>query len=129
MLGISIARNKKLEDVFYRLHLIEAYGTGMPKIMEAYKEYGLEPHIEISDNAFKITLPNTNAAVKETKVKLTENEQAVLSVQKEGIKSRPEIQKALGFSQTTTIVAIAALLDKGLIIKVGNGNKTKYKLV
>ena len=129
LLGISIARNKKLADVFYRLHLIEAYGTGMPKIMEAYKEYGLEPHIEISDNAFKITLPNTNAAVKETKVELTENEQGVLSVLKEGIKSRPEIQKALGFSQTTTIVAIAALLDKGLIIKVGNGNKTKYKLV
>ena len=128
LLGISIARNKKLADVFYRLHLIEAYGTGMPKIIEAYREYGLEPHIEISDNAFKITLPNTNAAVKETKVELTENEQGVLSVLKEGIKSRPEIQRALGFSQTTTIVAIAALLDKGLIIKVGNGNKTKYKM-
>ena len=128
LLGISIARNKKLADVFYRLHLIEAYGTGMPKIIEAYREYGLEPHIEISDNAFKITLPNTNATVKETKVELTENEQGVLSVLKEEIKSRPEIQKALGFSQTTTIVTIAALLDKGLIIKVGNGNKTKYKM-
>ena len=128
LLGISIARNKKLADVFYRLHLIEAYGTGMPKIMEAYKEHSLEPHIEISDNAFKITLPNTNVAVKETKVELTENEQGVLSVLKEGIKSRPEIQKALGFSQTTAIVTIAALLDKGLLIKVGNGNKTKYKM-
>ncbi len=129
LLGISIARNKKLADVFYRLHLIEAYGTGMPKIIEAYREFGLEPHIEISDNAFKITLPNTNAAVKETKVELTENEQGVLSVLKEGIKSRPEIQKALGFSQTTAIVTIAALIDKGLIVKVGNGNKTKYKIV
>ena len=129
LLGISIARNKKLADVFYRLHLIEAYGTGMPKIIEAYREYGLEPHIEISDNAFKITLPNTNAAFKEIKVELTENEQGVLSVLKEGIKSRPEIQKALGFSQTTAIVTIAALLDKGLVVKVGNGNKTKYKIV
>ena len=129
LLGISIARNKKLADVFYRLHLIEAYGTGMPKIIEAYREYGLEPHIEISDNAFKITLPNTNVTVKGTKVGLTENEQGVLSVLKEGIKSRPEIQKALGFSQTTTIVTIAALIDKGLIAKVGNGNKTKYKVI
>lgn len=40
-LGISIARNKKLADEIYRLHLIEAYGTGMPKFMEAYKEYGI----------------------------------------------------------------------------------------
>ena len=129
LLGISIARNKKLADVFYHLHLIEAYGTGMPKIMEAYKEYGLEPNIEISDNAFKITLPNTNVTVKEIKIKLTENEQGVLSVLKEGVKSRPEIQKALGFSQTTTIVTIASLIDKGLIVKVGNGNKTKYKVI
>ena len=52
----------------------------------------------------------------------------MLSVLKEGIKSRPEIQKALGFSQTTAIVTIASLLDKGLIKKVGNGNKTKYKM-
>ena len=129
LLGISIARNKKLADVFYRLHLIEAYGTGMPKIMGTYKEYGLEPNIEISDNAFKIILPNTNTTFNETKQVLTENEQGVLSVLKEGIKSRPEIQKALGFSQTTAIVTIAALLDKGMIIKVGNGNKTKYKIV
>ena len=74
-------------------------------------------------------MPNTNAAFKEIKVELTENEQGVLSVLKEGIKSRPEIQKALGFSQTTAIVTIAALINKGLIAKVGNGNKTKYKIV
>ena len=129
LLGISIARNRKLADVFYRLHLIEAYGTGMPKIMEAYKEYGIEPYIEISDNAFKITLYNTNTTVNETTYKLTENEQGILTVLKDGIKSRPEIQKALSFSQTTTIVTIAALIDKGLITKVGNGNKTKYRIV
>ena len=129
LLGISIARNKKLADVFYRLHLIEAYGTGMPKIMGTYKEYGIEPNIEISDNAFKITLPNTNTIVANIKHELTENEQGVLAVLKQGIKSRPEIQKALGFSQTTAIVTISNLIDKGLIVKVGNGNKTKYKVV
>ena len=101
----------------------------MPKIIEAYKEYGIEPYIEISDNAFKITLYNTNTTVNETKYKLTENEQGILTVLKDSIKSRPEIQKALSFSQTTTIVTIAALIDKGLITKVGNGNKTKYRIV
>ena len=60
---------------------------------------------------------------------MTENGQGVLSVLKEGIKSRLEIQKALGFSQTTTIVTISSLIDKGLIVKVGNGNKTKYKVM
>ena len=37
MLGLSVCRNPKLAAVFYRLDLIEAYGTGMQKIMKAYK--------------------------------------------------------------------------------------------
>ncbi len=35
MEGISVCRNQDLANVFYRLHLIEAYGTGMEKIMTA----------------------------------------------------------------------------------------------
>jgi len=31
MLGISLARNENLANIFYRLGLIEAYGTGIPK--------------------------------------------------------------------------------------------------
>lgn len=37
MVGISVCRNQNLANVFYRLHLIEAYGTGMGKIMRAYE--------------------------------------------------------------------------------------------
>lgn len=37
MVGLSICRNQNLANVFYRLHLIEAYGTGIGKIMKAYE--------------------------------------------------------------------------------------------
>ena len=60
-MGISVCRNTKLANVFYRLELIEAYGTGIIKIMEAYEGTGMTPQIEASDNAFKIILPNLNA--------------------------------------------------------------------
>ena len=40
MMGISVCRNIKLANVFYRLELIEAYGTGMLKIQEAYSGTG-----------------------------------------------------------------------------------------
>ena len=60
MMGISVCRNIKLANVFYRLELIEAYGTGMLKIQEAYSGTGKAPKIETSDNAFKIILPNLN---------------------------------------------------------------------
>ena len=43
MMGISVCRNIKLANVFYRLELIEAYGTGMLKIQEAYSGTGKNP--------------------------------------------------------------------------------------
>ena len=67
MMGISVCRNVKLANVFYRLELIEAYGTGMLKIMEAYSGSDVTPKIETSDNAFKIILPNLNVSVKQKK--------------------------------------------------------------
>ena len=62
MLGISVLRNPHLANVFYRLHLIEAYGTGMLKINECYADSSVKPQVEVSDNAFKIVLPNRNAS-------------------------------------------------------------------
>ena len=61
MMGISVCRNKKLANVFYRLELIEAYGTGIQKIMNAYQDQFIKPEIKVSNNVFKIILPNTNA--------------------------------------------------------------------
>ncbi len=59
-LGVSMLRNQNLANVFYRLKLIEAYGTGILKMNESYDEYLKKPEISVSDNAFKIVLPNTN---------------------------------------------------------------------
>ena len=66
-MGISVCRNTKLANVFYRLELIEAYGTGIIKIMDAYEGTGMTPQIETSDNAFKIILPNLNASPEHAK--------------------------------------------------------------
>ena len=59
-LGVSVLRNQRLANVFYRLHLIEAYGTGILKINESYDGCDVKPLIETTSNAFKITLPNCN---------------------------------------------------------------------
>ena len=69
-MGISVCRNPQLANVFYRLQLIEAYGTGIKKIMDSYFGKWKQPSIICSNNAFKIVLPNTNAGqiVKENSV-------------------------------------------------------------
>lgn len=55
--GISACRNEKLANFFYRLHLVEAYGTGIPKIYKEYSAFASEPQITVGKGTFKIMLP------------------------------------------------------------------------
>lgn len=55
--GRSKLRNKGIAAVFSYLHLIEGWGSGIPKILEEAKEYGLrEPELIDMDGAFRINL-------------------------------------------------------------------------
>lgn len=60
--GISVLRNRKLAEVFHRLKLVEAYGTGIGRIYGLYEECPEQPQIKLTANTFKIILPNRNAA-------------------------------------------------------------------
>lgn len=131
MLGISIPRNENLANIFYRLSLIEAYGTGMPKIMRSYNEHKIKPCIEITDNAFKITLPNVN--FKDSSIKPFEpyidNEQAIIETLKtEGYATRKLIEDRLSISQSLAVKLLRQLVDKEIVEVIGKGKNTKYKL-
>lgn len=131
LLGLSVCRNPKLAAVFYRLKLIEAYGTGMPKILKAYEGSGLEPRIEVTSNAFKITLPNRNTAIKETyPVDDTQksNEERILAfAQANGHIARSDAQVLLDISQATANRILKRMVAGGLLYQEGSGRKTHYK--
>ena len=130
LLGLSVCRNPKLAAVFYRLKLIEAYGTGMPKIIKAYAGSGLEPKIEVTSNAFKITLPNRNAVKKETNVAdmPRSNEERILSfVESNGHIVRSDVDVLLDVSQATANRILKRMVADGLLYQDGSGRKTKYK--
>lgn len=133
MLGISVARNKSLANVFYRLTLVEAYGTGMPKIIRSYADHREKPQIEATDNAFKITLPNINK-MSETfeiaeKTLLSENEQIVMALfENNDFIVRKDVEAALSLSQSMAVRVLKRLADKGVIRAVGGGRKTRYVL-
>lgn len=59
-LGASRIRNPKLADVFYKLRLIESYGTGIYKIMHCYMKNNEKPKFETAKGVFRTTLPNIN---------------------------------------------------------------------
>ncbi|MGM9680155.1 MAG: RNA-binding domain-containing protein [Eubacteriales bacterium] len=130
LIGLSVCRNPKLAAVFYRLKLIEAYGTGMPKIMKAYEGSGLKPKIEVTANAFKITLPNRNFAVKETAVSNApkSNEDRILAfIESNGHIVRSDVDALLDVSQATANRILKRMVADGLIYQDGSGKKTKYR--
>ncbi|MDV0445500.1 hypothetical protein MmiAt1_10830 [Methanimicrococcus sp. At1] len=151
-LGISVTRNRNLANIFYRLTFIESYGTGIPKIMHNYNGYENKPQIEATNNAFKITLPNTadendtatgvsakpqnkNAAQDKTAVQnkpaetesRTGDEQIVMILFDENeFITRQDIETALGASQAKALRVLKRLAEKGKIQTIGGGRSTKY---
>ena len=131
LLGISALRNKNLADIFYRLHFIEAYGTGIPKIMRSYKNNKMKPELQVTSNAFKITLPNRNINTQKTFNKndlYTDNEKKILTMlEKKGVIDRKDIESALLISQAKAVRLLRKLLDKGVIKTIGEGKNTRYE--
>lgn len=129
LMGLSVCRNPKLANVFYRLELIEAYGTGMRKIINSYEGSGQKPKIETTDNAFKIVLPNRNVGIEAVaeNVDISEEEKAVLEFVRENTSvTRREIQDELSLGQSTAGRMIKQLIEKGLLIQKGKGKSTRY---
>ena len=129
-LGLSVLRNENLASVFYRLHLIEAFGMGIPNIMRSYSDCARKPELQTSGNAFKIMLPNKNVQPKQAKgdsFPMSENEQKIIKLlNKRGDIGREDVEAALKISQAMAIRLLRSLVDKGLIQVIGKGKNTRY---
>lgn len=148
MMGVSVQRNPKLAQVFYRLRLIEAYGTGIPKIIESYADVAQQPVFEVSDNAFKVVLPSQNAHMPEELVNnddrqkkpdggldrqrvvvpYSERQALALGSRPNGF-TRAELQKELGVSQSSAINVLRKLVEAGKLTTVGGGRSVRYIVI
>ena len=99
--------------------------------MESYQEYPTHPKMEITDNAFKITLPSTLASKHDLKEKtlLNNTEQCVLDmfITQDTIK-RKDIEQTLSLSQAMAVKLLRSLIDKSIIQRLGSGKNVYYKL-
>lgn len=145
MVGISVCRNQDLANVFYRLHLIEAYGTGMGKIMKAYEDMEEKPTIENTKNAFKIILPNINAKYEKGNVaaslsgsientigtnKSQSDEEKVLEyAESHGVITRNDVIELLGVSTSTASRVIRRMVKNNLLKQNGKARNTNYTVL
>ena len=58
--GVQTYRNPGLVNILNKLHYIENFGTGIPRILQAYKGGKRQPEFNPSGNFFMVTLPNQN---------------------------------------------------------------------
>ncbi|WP_269145126.1 DUF977 family protein [Pectinatus frisingensis] len=120
-----------MANVFYRLELIEAYGTGIRKIMDIYEGSGKKPQIGTSDNAFKIILPNLNAQTEKEQIsdeRDSQEEKVIQLARKQGMVTRQEVEKLLGIGQTTSGRLLKKIMKNGQLIQEGKGKITHYRL-
>lgn len=138
-IGVSQPRNKKLAEVFYRLRLIESYGTGIRRIFKLYENCPVQPSIEATTNAFRIVLPNMNTCdvvaesapedAEKAPVAITPQMKTVMDYLTEyGEMTDEDLQELLNVKKTRAYLLARQMHENGLIDIIGRGAGKKYKL-
>lgn len=118
---ISVLRNPIIAGVFYRLNIIESFGTGIQRIQAAYCNSNVKPSHVFSENAIKVVLPVISSSDA-----LEGAEKIVYKVLTKFGKSSSQIAEEVGYGKNKTIKILAELEQKGYVLKIGNGRGTKY---
>ena len=120
--GPSVARNPILANVFFRLGHIERFGTGIPRILDEYAHETVSPSFALRDSSITVMLPVT---VLEN---VTLDEEAILAVLAKGSAlTRSQISEKTQLSKSKAIRTLNALVEKGLVTRVGEGRSVRYE--
>ena len=118
---VSKLRNPILGNVFFRLRLIERFGTGVLRIRDAYRGCERQPKFEVYENSVCVTLP---VASEETG--LSEDERRVYRELVGRSLQMSEITARTGFGRTKAQAIARVLVDKGYASISGTGRGTRY---
>ena len=139
-MGVSQSRNPNLAAVFYRLGLVESYGSGVKKIIRLYRGFDPAPVFRSAEGAFTVELPNRNEAFKvreshpdidttpTAKKPITEDIKASVytRAKEQGSISRKDVEEAFHIGSTKAYKILKMLCEAGLLIQQKNGNQTIY---
>ena len=121
---VSVLRNPVLANVFFRLKYVETFGTGVRRILDAYKGAVSKPEFAISDNAVVVILPNVDE-----QLLLTADEKLVLQAfSANRVLASADIAVLTAFNKAKVARLLKALLSKNKLVKLGEGRATKYRL-
>lgn len=127
----SRPRNRLIADACLKAGYIEAWGTGIPRIIDACKEAGLpEPEIIEAFGGFQITIFKDK--YNETSLKtmgINERQiKAMLYVKEKGSITNSEYQQLNNIGRTTATEDLGELVSKSLLSHSGTGRGSTYTL-
>ena len=137
-LGVSQSRNPNLAAIFYRMRLIESYGTGIRKIKRECGRRNRTPLFEVAEGGFRVTLYNCNEDSNESDVLsgkkrknvtypiADEKEQIIDYVHEHGYITRRETEKLISSGTTKAFTILKGLCADDKLREVGNGRLRKY---
>jgi len=149
LLGLSMPRNRNLADVFYRLGLIEAFGSGIPKMTEIYQTHGKKILFKTSPSGFLIVLPGLgdfpDIILKENEAEYLPRERTLQNeeldallqnqfdaardlIHQKGPVTRRELEVLWTTSRSSATNIINKLLQKQMLISIGKGRSLHYAL-
>lgn len=150
--GISKIRNGAIAKVFSYMNMIEAWGTGIPKMFEETKAYGLQgPELQDMGSDFRINLyrkelttdfygvidplgtngtkDGTNGTNGTGAVKKWEYEEKLIALIQENDKiTQKQMSKKTGLSIRTIKRMTVELQKSGKILRVGNSRSGKWEV-
>lgn len=124
--SVSVLRNPIISGIFFRLGIIEQFGTGITRINREYSNSISKPEFYITEDNISIILPVINM----DKLDLSEDETNIYYIIKEEIEiTRRELDNKTGFDKSRTLRNLDSLIEKKLIERLGSGPATTYKLI
>ena len=126
--GYSKLRNRAIASVFAYVNIIEKWGSGIPRIMNEIREYGLqEPEFIIFENDFRVNIYrksyNTTQSTQGSTQGKTNTTQAVSKKEKLDIKNLTETDKTI----INTIINNPEMSQKQIADNLNwTVNKVKY---
>lgn len=118
----SVPRNPLIAGVFYKLDIIEKFGTG---IRQEYDESIVQPHFTVGIDNIVIELPVLDTNM----LNLSDDEHAIINILKNKKEySRIKLDELTGFNKSKTLRALNDLMEKDLVVSHGKARGTTYKL-
>ncbi len=119
---VSNLRNPIIANVFFRLNIIEMFGTGIIRIKGEYASSEHKAIFKINENSIVTILPSLNQ-----KINIASDEKIILDELSIGLHlSSGELSDKTGFNKAKIIRILNDLIEKNYVRKEGSGRGTRY---